>query len=43
MAPEPPYEGVPLPPSFRQVPFDELPLGLQRRIERETPEEGDVE
>lgn len=34
--PAPPYEGVPLPERFRTVAFDDLPMGMRRRVERFT-------
>lgn len=34
--PQPPYEGHAMSPRWREVPFEELPVGLQRRLQRET-------
>lgn len=35
--PQPPYDGVPLPRRFRDVPFDQLPMGLQARVRMFAP------
>jgi hypothetical protein len=31
--PQPPYEGLPLAQRLRDVPFDELPKAVQKRLE----------
>jgi hypothetical protein len=37
--PIPPYVGVPMPPPFRMVPYDQLPDGLKKRVDGMTKPE----